>query len=316
MVRAWPRRVTCTPACAGALERLDGLARRHVLDVDAPLLVGGERAVAGDHRRLRHRGDPAQAERAETSPSCITPSPDSARVLLVQREHPTGEPLVLERLPHDARRSAPAARRRVKPAAPASLSSAISVSCSPACPRVIAARKPVGTRASARARSRSERSTGGAVDHRIGVGHRQDRAVAAGGRGAGAGVDVLLVLPSRACAGARAGRRRPGRRGGRSPPPPRRPRAPRARSPCSAISPSRISRSAVRVDPRRAGRAGGRPHQDGRARPAGVLEDRIRGCGARPTTARPALLAHAGCGSVVSPRHRAPTGAAWPASSS
>jgi hypothetical protein len=48
----------------------------------------------------------------------------------------------------------------VKPGAPASASSAISVSCSPCWPRLIAARKPVGTRASARARSRSERRTG------------------------------------------------------------------------------------------------------------------------------------------------------------
>ncbi len=48
----------------------------------------------------------------------------------------------------------------VKAAAPTSASSAISVSRSPSCPTVIAARKPVGMRASARARSRSERRTG------------------------------------------------------------------------------------------------------------------------------------------------------------
>ena len=48
----------------------------------------------------------------------------------------------------------------VKPTAPTSASSAISVSSSPRCPTVIAAMKPVGMRAPARARSRSERSTG------------------------------------------------------------------------------------------------------------------------------------------------------------
>ncbi len=48
----------------------------------------------------------------------------------------------------------------VKPAAPASASSAISVSCSPSWPTVTAAVNPVGIRASARARSRRERSTG------------------------------------------------------------------------------------------------------------------------------------------------------------
>jgi hypothetical protein len=47
----------------------------------------------------------------------------------------------------------------LKPAAPAPASSAISVSSSPRWPRVIAARNPVGIRASARARSRRERST-------------------------------------------------------------------------------------------------------------------------------------------------------------
>ena len=46
-----------------------------------------------------------------------------------------------------------------KPAAPASASSAISVSSSPSCPFVIAARKPTGTSASSRAVSISEPST-------------------------------------------------------------------------------------------------------------------------------------------------------------
>ena len=48
----------------------------------------------------------------------------------------------------------------VNPAAPESASSAISVSRSPSWPTVIAAMKPVGMRASTRARSRSDRSTG------------------------------------------------------------------------------------------------------------------------------------------------------------
>ena len=47
----------------------------------------------------------------------------------------------------------------VKPMAPRSRSSAISVSSSPASPRVIEARKPTGTRASRCARSISDPST-------------------------------------------------------------------------------------------------------------------------------------------------------------
>ena len=46
----------------------------------------------------------------------------------MQREHPAGEPLVLERLAHHARPSATGRPSSVKPAAPASASSAISVS--------------------------------------------------------------------------------------------------------------------------------------------------------------------------------------------
>ena len=57
----------------------------------------------------------------------------------------------------------------------------------------------------------------GGVDDRLGVRHREDRAVAAGGGGRGAGRDRLLVLAARACAGARAGRRTPARARGPAP---------------------------------------------------------------------------------------------------
>ena len=82
----------------------------------------------------------------------------------------------------------------VKPAAPASARSAISVSRSPSCPTVIAAMKPVGMRASTRARSRSERSTGAESTTGVGVRLGEDRAEAARRRRARARVDVLLVL--------------------------------------------------------------------------------------------------------------------------
>ena len=48
----------------------------------------------------------------------------------------------------------------MNPSAPAWRSSTISVSASPASPRVTDARKPTGTRASRRAASRSDRRTG------------------------------------------------------------------------------------------------------------------------------------------------------------
>ena len=59
---------------------------------------------------------------------------------------------------------------------------------------MIDARNPTGTRASRRAVAVSDRSTGGVVDDRVGVRHRDHRAEAAGGRRRGAARDVLLVL--------------------------------------------------------------------------------------------------------------------------
>ena len=82
----------------------------------------------------------------------------------------------------------------VKAIAPASRSSTISVSSSPFIPTVTVAVKPTGTEAWARACSRSAVMSAAVVDRRRGVGHRDDPAVAARGGGAGAGLDVLLVL--------------------------------------------------------------------------------------------------------------------------
>ena len=55
---------------------------------------------------------------------------------------------------------------------------------------------PVGITASSRACSTSAARIDGVVDGRVGVRHRDDRAVAARGGGGGARRDRLLVLPS------------------------------------------------------------------------------------------------------------------------
>ncbi len=62
---------------------------------------------------------------------------------------------------------------------------------------MIAARKPVGTVASECGALAQGEDVGRGVDDGVGVGHREDAAVAAGGRGAGAGLDLLLVLAAR-----------------------------------------------------------------------------------------------------------------------
>ena len=188
---------------------------------------------------------PASPSRAETAPSCITPSPDSAGSSSCSAITP----------PHSrwywsALRSIPAETTglpsSVKPSAPASRSSAISVSSSPCRPRVIAARKPTGTRACRGARVDQRPEHARVVDDRVGVRHRDHRAEAAGGGGRACRVvDVLLVLlarraqvdvrvderreqracrPRRAVSPSSGGAQRPG-------------------APSSAISPSRIRMS-------------------------------------------------------------------------
>ena len=179
-------------------DRLDRLARREVLDVDR----GRPR-----RRRARRRGRssstprPTGSRRGRAPPR---PRPRASR----RRRRARGPPRAARarrpasRWYWSARRSTRALRTgrpsSEKPTAPASRSSAISVSSSPVDPagdRGEEAR-PAPT-ASRSARSRSARDVGGGVDGRVGVGHREDAAVAAGRRGAGAGLDVLLVLVAR-----------------------------------------------------------------------------------------------------------------------
>ena len=99
----------------------------------------------------------------------------------------------------------------MKPAAPASASAPISVSSAPSWPFVIAARKPTGTCASVCGPRAQAAQDVGVVDDRLGVRHREDRAVAAG-RGRRRARSRSSPRPrGPACADARAGRRTPAR---------------------------------------------------------------------------------------------------------
>ncbi len=97
-----------------------------------------------------------------------------------------------------ARRMTPAATTgrpsSVKPTAPASASSPISVSSAPSCSFVIAAKKPTGMLGFALGALAQAAEHVGVVDDRFGVRHREDRAVPAGSGRGGAGRDRLLVL--------------------------------------------------------------------------------------------------------------------------
>ena len=142
----------------GVRDGVDRGGAAEVLEVHARVLVAGERGVARDHRGLADRGDAADAQRGADGALVLLP-PRERRVLLVQRDDAAAQPLVLQRLAQH-----PGALHRlpssVKPTAPSSRSSAISVSCSPCRPRVIEGRKPIDMRASRAAVSRSERSSG------------------------------------------------------------------------------------------------------------------------------------------------------------
>ena len=172
----------------------------------------------------------------------------------------------------------------VKPSAPASRSSAISVSASPCRPARDRRRGSRRARAPRAGRvSRSERRTGrestaGSV---FGIAITAPKPPAAAARVPG--VEVLLVLLARACAGARAGRRRPGTGGG-----PRRRWSRRPRAPRSLLARARRSRRRARA--RRAARRG--PVR-GSSTWAPRISRSAGGCGHAVQRWR----AHAGCGS-------------------
>ena len=95
--------VTGTPACLRRpTASTDSRAERCWTWIRA-VLVAGERGVAGDHRRLRDRGDRRRARAPpRPAPSCMTPSPESSGSSSCSAMHAAAEALVLERPAQDA----------------------------------------------------------------------------------------------------------------------------------------------------------------------------------------------------------------------
>ena len=209
--------VARTPAASAALKLVDRLARREVEQVDRLLLVA---------RRARGRGRPSRSRRPTGSRRSRARPRPRPRASGRRAESVGSSQWTATRRPviawyWSARRISPGATTgrpsSEKPAAPASASSAISVSSSPCWPFVIAARNPTGTSASVARRLDQRAEHRGRVDDRLGVRHRQDRAVAAGRRGGGAATRSSPRPRGPACAGARAGRRTPARARARAP---------------------------------------------------------------------------------------------------
>ena len=141
----------------------------------ARVLVAGERGVARDHRRLGDRRDAADAERGA----------DGALVHARRRARASGPPRAARSRRRTGagtaapcaacRRSAPGRPSSVKPTAPSSRSSAISVSCSPSRPRVIAGQEADRDARFARGGVAQRAQQRRGVEHGVGVGHREHR---------------------------------------------------------------------------------------------------------------------------------------------
>ena len=159
----------------------------------AGVLVDAEGSVAGDHRRLRDGRHPAEAEGGRDRPLVHDAVAGELRVLLVEEDVAADQVLVLERPSHHPRR----ADRQPVVGEPDRAGLAHRGHLGQLAPF-----HPAGDRADEA--DRDGRDVGGLlaqgahlvglVDDRIGVRHRDHPAVAARRGGAGAGLDVLLVL--------------------------------------------------------------------------------------------------------------------------
>jgi len=160
------------------------------------LHICGNRAVALDHHGLRNRRPAREAECRGDGTLVHLPIPREARILLVKSQQPACRAAVLQRALHQSRRD-----------------DGVTVVGESRCSeageldhlRELLSTKPLGDRGHESggngrvlARLLDEGAEhGGRIDHRVGVRHRQDRAVATGCGRRGARRDRLLVLTAR-----------------------------------------------------------------------------------------------------------------------
>ena len=127
--------------------------------MDPGPLVAGQLGVAGDHRRLGHRGDPVEAEGGADGALVHDAFTGQRAVLLVQRQHAAAQALVLQGLAQHAGAlhglAVVAESERPLLSQLGHLGELLALQ-----PAGDAATKPTGMRASRAAASRSERSSG------------------------------------------------------------------------------------------------------------------------------------------------------------
>ena len=161
--------------------------------MDRLVLVGGECEVAADHHALRDRRIPGEAELGRDRPLVHLTAPRERRLLAVDGDAPSGDGVVLERPPHQA-------RSNDRPAVVAEPGGA----CVGELGHLGQLLAPLALRDRGQESDRhlgllvrgldQRPEDGGRVDDRLGVRHRQDRAESAGRGRRRAGGDRLLVL--------------------------------------------------------------------------------------------------------------------------
>ena len=180
----------------GPAQRLDRLGRREVEHMDAAALVAGESEVALDGDGFGDRRVAREAELGRDASLVDVAAMRERRLLAVERERPIGDRRVLHSPPHQPRggdrHAVVGEGDRSRLGELAHLGQLL-----PA----LAARDR-GEKADRHlglgARRLDQGAEGGrGVDHRVGVRHRENRAVAPGRCGRGAARDRLLVLAAR-----------------------------------------------------------------------------------------------------------------------
>ena len=173
-----------------------GLPGREMHYMQRSLLICGEFAIAPDHHGLRDRRPAGEAELGGHRTVVHLPVARERRFLLVQRQQPAGNGAVLERALHQPGRDDRAAvvreRRRTETCELGHLGQLLPLE--PLRDR----RHEAGRNDRVLARLLDQGAEHrGRVDDGIGVGHREDCAVAAGRGGGSARRDRLLVLATR-----------------------------------------------------------------------------------------------------------------------
>ena len=199
--------------------------------MDSGVLVGGERAVARDHRRFGDRRDPGNAERCRDLALVHDAVAGDLGVLLVEGEDAAGDPLVLKGPPQNL--SAADRQPVVREAQRSRLAQLDHVAELRAAHSASRAGEEAGghRRLVPRALSQGLDPLRG-VQRGLRVGHRNDPAVATCRRRAGPRLQILLVLSSGGARAKALARRSPPRRGAqrypaRPAPRPRPPERPR-----------------------------------------------------------------------------------------